>query len=132
MYRYSICDPLKPEPIEMGAINKDEIIEILNSVPWVELLNSMDNVDKDDIHFSPSIEFENQTNRHGITISMIDESEYYVFYKRPKLVSKFFGLTKYMDENYISDRTRQTIENSKQAVIALINDDFVTLERKWG
>jgi hypothetical protein len=132
MFRYSICDPLKPEPVEMGTIEKDEIIDILNNFPWLELLKSMVGASEDDIYFSPSIEFENQTNRHGIAISMVDESEYYIFYKRPKQVSKFFGLTKYIDDNYLSDRMNQSLEDGKQALIALINDDLDTLERKWG
>lgn len=95
----------------------------------------MKGVDESRIHFSPSLEIENTSNRHAITISNIGgepEHEIYIFYKRPKLVSKFFGLMKYQDENFLSDRTGQTLRDSREAVVAFINEDWKTLEERWG
>ena len=60
MFRYSICDPLKSEPIEMGEIEKGKILDIVDRFPWTDLLDKMKGVDQSDIHFSPSIEFENK------------------------------------------------------------------------
>ena len=34
MFKYSICDPLKKEPIEMGSIEKDKILDVLDKFPW--------------------------------------------------------------------------------------------------
>ncbi len=132
MFRYSICDPFVQEPIEMGDTEKEKIPEILASFPWKDMLDKIDNAGDREIHFSPSIEFENKTNRHGLSISIIDESEFYIFYKRPKLVSRFFGLKKIMDEDYVTDKTGQTLSDVADAVTALINNDVATLESRWG
>lgn len=132
MFRYSICDPLKKEPIEMGAIERGKILDILERFPWTELLAKMDGANENDIHFSPSLEFENKQTRHGLTISIVNTSEYHIFYKRPKVVTRFFGLMKSMDDNFLSDSTGQTIQDVKDAVTALISDDMETLQKRWG
>lgn len=119
----------------MGDIEKEKIIDILDRFPWTDLLDKMKGAKESEIHFSPSIEFENKTNRHGICISIIgDDSghEFYIFYKRPKMISRFFGLMKTIDDNYLSDRTGQTDSDVKEAVTALVNGDLTTLEKKWG
>ena len=135
MFRYSICDPLKPEPIEMGDIEKGKILDVFDRIPWTDLLAKMKGAKESDIHFSPSVEFENKATRHGLSISIVEgerENEFYIFYKRPKMVAKFFGLSKTMDDNYLSDRTGQTIKDAREAVSALINDDMAALDKRWG
>ena len=132
MFRYSICDPLKKEPIEMGEIERGKILDIVERFPWTDLLNKMDGANENDIHFSPSLEIENTTTRHGLAISIVDTSEFYIFYKRPKKVTRLLGLIKSVDNNFLSDRTGQTIQDVKDAVSALISDDMTTLERRWG
>lgn len=135
MFTYSICDPLKKDPIEMGEIEKDKILDILDRFPWTELLDKVKNADDRDVHFSPSVEFENKRNQHGLSISIVEGengNEFYIFYKRPKLVTKFFGLVKSMDNSFISDRTGQTSEDVREAVTALISGDLTTLEKRWG
>jgi len=135
MFRYSICDPLKKEPIEMGDIDKGKILDILDRFPWTDLLDKMNGARESDIHFSPSLEFENKTNRHGLSISIVEGekgNEFYIFYKRPKTISKLFGLVKNLDDNFLSDRTGQTNNDVRDAVIALINDDITVLKKRWG
>jgi hypothetical protein len=134
MFRYSICDPLKNGPIEMGEVEKAKILDIVDRFPWTELLDKMNGVKKSDIHFSPSVEFENKANRHGLSISIVEEkgNEFYIFFKRPKMTTKLFGLIKIMDDNFTSDRTGQTSNDVKEALTALINDDLTTLEKRWG
>jgi hypothetical protein len=135
MFRYSICDPLKNEPIEMGEIEKEKILDILDRFPWADLLAKMKGAEERDIHFSPSVEFENKANRHGLTISIVGdekENEFYIFFRRPKMVTKLFGVIKNLDDNFTSDRTGQTSTDVRDAVTALINDDLTTLEKRWG
>ncbi|SHG63932.1 hypothetical protein SAMN04488109_1189 [Chryseolinea serpens] len=135
IFRYSICDPLKKDPIEMGAIGKEEILDILDRFPWTDLLDKMNGANESDIHFSPSLEFENASTRHGLSISVVEEGEgyeFYIFYKRPKMVTRLFGLVKNMDDNFLSDRTGQTTEDVRDAVTALITNDMETLESRWG
>jgi hypothetical protein len=135
MFRYSICDPLRKDPIEMGDIAKEKILDILEKFPWLDLLAKMNSVDANQLHYSPSLEFENKLNKHGLSISIIENDnghEYYIFYKRPKLVRKFFGLINEMNSDYLSERTGQSKRDVQEAVTALINNDLATLENRWG
>jgi hypothetical protein len=135
MFRYSICDPLKKEPIEMGEIDMGKIMDVLDKFPWAELLAKMEGVKDEEIYFSPAIEFENKDNHHGVTISIVEDgkgTEFDIFFRRPKMVSKLFGLRKYMDNTFITDRTGQTVNDVREAVKALINEDIATLESRWG
>jgi len=135
MFKYSICDPLVKDPIEMGEIEKEKISDILDRFPWNDLLDKNNHANERNIYFSPSIEFENKDTRHGLAISIVEGengSEFYIFYKRPKLVTKLFGLVKNIHDNYTSDRTGQTIHDVKDAVNALVAGDTAILERKWG
>ena len=119
----------------MGDIDKAKILDILDRFPWTDLLDKMNGAKESDIHFSPSLEFENKASRHGLSISIIDDekgNEFYIFYKRPKMVTKLFGLVKNLDENFLSDRTGQTSNDVRDAVTALINDDLTVLEKRWG
>lgn len=119
----------------MGEIDKSKILDVLERFPWNDLIDKMNNAVDQEIHFSPSLEFENTTNRHGLSISIIDEdnaNEFYIFYKRPKLIKKLFGLIRNMDDNYLSDRPGQTISDVRDAVNALIANDLPTLEKRWA
>ena len=135
MFRYSICDPLKKDPIEMGDIRKEEVLDVVDRFPWTDLLDKMNGAPESDIHFSPSLEFENASTRHGLSISIVEEekgNEFCIFYKRPKTVTRLFGLMKTLDDNFTSDRFGQTREDVRDAVIALLANDVETLERRWG
>ena len=132
MFRYSICDPFEKEPIEMGEIEKNEITDVLDRVPWTNLIEKIHEAGDSNVHFSPSIEFENKSNMHGLTISIVADGDFYIFYKRPKLVSKLFGIIKVKNDHFTTEKTGQSIKDVKEAVTALINDDLLTLERRWG
>lgn len=133
MFRCSICDPLKKDIIELGEIPGEKALDILDQFPWGEMTKKMKGLKAEEIHWAPSIEFENKESRYGVTISIVDEgNEFYIFFRRPKRVRKFFSLTEKLDENFTSDRTGQTISDAREAVIALLNGDELTLERRWG
>ena len=133
MFRCSICDPLKKDPIEIGEIEKEKALDIFDKFPWTEMVNKMKGIKPTEINWAPSIELENTKNRHGLNISIVDDgSEYYIFFKRPKPVTKFFGLFRKVDENFTSERTGQTIADAREAVKALLEGEIETLETKWG
>ena len=133
MIRCSICDPLKKEPIEIGEIEREKALDVFDKFPWNEMIDKMKGVKPTEINWAPSIEFENKENQHGINISIVDDgTEFYIFFKRPKLVDRFFGLSRKVNENFTSDRTGQTIADAREAVKALIEDDIATLEMRWG
>ncbi|MEL7146647.1 MAG: hypothetical protein AAFO69_09790 [Bacteroidota bacterium] len=129
-FRASFCDPFQPEVLEMGNIEKDKIMETFEKIPWKELLNKMDAADQNDIHYSPSLEIENEDNKNGLSVSAVDQEEWYIFFKRPKMVKKFFGLVEKMDHSYLSEVTGQTIDDVRTCLEALIENDLTFLEQK--
>lgn len=129
-FRASFCDPFKPDIIEMGDIEKDKIMETFEKIPWNKLLDEMKTKKESEIHYSPSLEIENKDNKNGLSVSAVDGKEWYIFFKRPKMVKKFFGLTVKMNNDYLTDITGQTENDVKECLIALINNDLEFLERK--
>lgn len=129
-FRASFCDPFKPDIIEIGGIEKDKIMQHFESIPWTQFLERMKNANENVIYYSPSLEIENKTNKNGLSVSAIDETEWYIFFKRPKLVKKFFGLSEKMNDNYLTDITGQNIDDVRKCLTALINNDLKYLEDK--
>ncbi|KAB1154291.1 hypothetical protein F7018_14840 [Tenacibaculum aiptasiae] len=90
----------------------------------------METANQNDIHYSPSLEIENRDNKNGLTVSAVDGKEWYIFFKRPKIVKKFFGLREKMDNHYLTDVTGQTIDDVRTCLGALIKNDLNFLEQK--
>jgi len=129
-FRASFCDPLKPDIIEIGAVERDKIMELFDTIRWADHLAKMETAKENEIYFSLSLEIENKDNRHGIVVSAIDGREWYVFYKRPKRVKVFFGLFERMNENYLSEIHGQTENDVRLCLEAIINNDLQFLENK--
>ena len=129
-FRASFCDPFKRDIIEIGSIDKGKIIETFEKIPWDELLQKMKSANEKDIYYSPSLEIENTGNKNGVTVSAIDGTEWYIFFKRPKLRKKFFGLMKEMDNDYMTDVTGQTETDVRDCLTALIENNLQFLEDK--
>lgn len=129
-FRASFCDPFKPDIIEIGYISKNEIMETFDKIPWKEYLAKMKIAKQSEIHYSPSLEIENKDNRNGLSVSSVDVTEWYIFYKRPKLVKRFFGLFEKMDNNYLTDIQGQTESDVRKCLEALIKNDLKFLEEK--
>lgn len=133
-FRYSICEPLNPEIIEKGQIDQKQIVKTFQEFPWGKYLADSANAKENEIYYAPSLEFENTSNKNGLTASAVGDPgnfEFYLFYKRPKMESKLFGLIKKLDENYISDVTGQTEKDVIECLNALIRDDVSFLENKF-
>lgn len=129
-FRASFCDPFKADIIEIGSIEKDKIMEKFNQIPWTEYLAKMKTAKESEIHYSPSLEIENKDNKNGLSVSAVDGTEWYIFYKRPKLVKRFFGLVEKMDDNYLTDVQGQTEKDVIDCLDALIRNDLQFLENK--
>lgn len=127
--RASFCDPFKPDVIELGTIEPDKVMETFEKVPWNQYLERMARVDDSEIYFSPSLEIENQ-NKHGIVASAIAPDVWYIFYKRPKVVKKFFGLTEKLDNDYMTEIHDQSTEDVKACFDALLKNDLNYLDEK--
>ena len=105
-------------------------MEHFESIPWNEYLEKMKTAKDSDLYYSPSLEIENKENKNGLSVSAVDGKEWYIFFKRPKMVKKFFGLSEKMDNNYLTDITGQTIDDVRKCLKALINNDLKYLEEK--
>lgn len=95
----------------------------------------MKGVEESAIHYAPTLEIENKANANLLSITYREEekgNEFYIFYTRPKTTTRFFGLIKDTDDHFYSERTGQTMSEVKDAVKALIADDLLTLEKRWG
>lgn len=128
--RASFCDPFKPDIIDLGNIEADKIMDTFNNIPWAEYLTKIDIASDSEIYYSPSLEIENIENRNGLSLSAVDDTEWYIFFKRPKIVKSFFGLSKKMDENYTTEIHGQSIIDVKECLKAFIKNDLDFLENK--
>jgi len=134
-FRASFCDPFKPNIIELGTIQKDDIIEKFESISWIDFLQKMESAKEGEIYYSPSLEIQNSDTKHGLAISAVgepDNYEFYIFYKRPKNVKSFFGLKEKLNERYMTDKTGQTKQDVLDCLKALIRNDTEYLASKIG
>ena len=132
-FKLSFCDPFKPDIIELGDISAEKIIESFEKINWADYLLRMENVNQSEIYYSPSFEIENKENKNGLSISAVgspENFEYYIFYKRPKMRKRFFGLMNTMDENYLSDITGQTKKDALDCLNAMKNNNLDFLDNK--
>ncbi len=131
-FRYSICKPTNPNIIEKGKIDSREIMNIFHNFPWKKHL---DNAEKsDNIYYSPSLEFENISNKNGLAISAVgnpENFEFYVFFKRPKMKKTWFGLSEKMDNNYTSELLNLTKNTTIEILQALTDNRLNFLEQKF-
>ncbi len=132
-FRHSFCDPFKPDAVELGDVESIEIISRFEQIPWNEIISTMGKAKKSDIHYSPSLEFEDKNTKHAVSISGVGSTnleEFYVFYKRPKKVKKLFGLIESNDPEYLTDVTGQTKKDVIDILNALINGKYDFLDSK--
>ena len=131
-FRGSFCHPLHKKVIDLGDIPVNKIIETFQKTDWKNYLE-MCEADPDHVEYSPSLEIENKDNKNGITLSAVGDPnnfEFYIFYQRPKEVKRFFGLSKSIDEKYMTDITGQNEQDALSCLNALIAGNLDFLEEK--
>lgn len=131
-FRYSICEPINPKIIEKGTIDPSEIVNTFENFSWKSHLEDMKNAKN--VYHSPSLEFENSSNKNALSISAVgepDNYEFYVFFKRAKIQKTWFGLSEKLNNNFISELRDQNKEETTEILKALVNSDLVFLERKF-
>jgi hypothetical protein len=128
-FRASFCDPFNPNIIELGEIPIEKIIEKFESIHWNDILTKMKSVKPNEIFYSPSLEIENIDNKNGVTVSAINEKEWYIFFKRPKK-TKLLGLFEKLNKNYLTEVHGQTTNDVKECIYALINENLDYLEAR--
>ncbi|TDO82892.1 hypothetical protein EV143_102153 [Flavobacterium chryseum] len=128
-FRYSICEPTNPKIIEKGKIDSSEIMQIFQNFPWKTFLEETEN-----IYYSPSLEFENLSNKNGLSISAVgnpEKFEFYVFFKRSKMQKNWFGLIEKLNNNYTSELLDQSKEKTIELLKAFVDNNLSLLERKF-
>ena len=132
-FRASFCDPFRPNVIELGRIDKSAVFDKFESYAWDDMINKMKTAKESEIYYSPSFELENIENKNGLTASAINGKEWYLFFKRPTKLKKWkwFKSVEYIDEDYMSDLTGQSIEDVKECMQALLDDNLEYLESKF-
>jgi len=134
-FRASFCDPLEPDIIELGRIDKDSIIEKFESINWADYLQKISGLKMEEIYWSPSLEIENKDTKHGLVFSAVGDPnnyEFYIFYKRPKKIKSFFGLKETTRDDYMTDKTGQTKQDALDCLNALLRNDTDYLANKIG
>lgn len=101
--------------------------------PWMEKLKILSSLPEEKICFSPSLEFEDTVTRQGVIFSFVGDdagTEFYIFYKRDKMVSIFWGLSKRLVRGKVSDITGQRFEDAQAFLEAFLRNDTAYMEEK--
>ncbi len=133
-FKTSYCDPFQPDVIELGFIEKDQIIENFEKMPWAEYLRKWE-ADEDNAYWGPSLDFENIDNNQVLSISVggnPNKFEFLIFYFRPKKVRRLFGLIERNEDKYMSEKQSLTKQDVIDCLQALIRNDTEYLENKIG
>ncbi len=137
MFKYTICEPLNPKIVDKGNVTESEFQAVLQNFPWHDMLKKMNAAEESTVYYSPSLELVDVKSNHSLAISIVggdSDSEFYIFYKRPKTVTrkKWFKTVEEFDPEYLSDRTGQSIHDVEEAFNALLSGNFGLLETRWG
>jgi hypothetical protein len=134
-FRASFCSPFAPDITELTLSDIPAIISFFEHIPWTELLKQMAEADQAKIYYSPSFEVENKINKNSISISVVgepDKHEFYLFYKRPKIVKRFLGLSESLVEDYITEIHSQRYQDAADSLHALLSNNLAYLAIKIG
>ena len=133
-FRHTICDPLQPNILKVGKVKRSRLVELFEAHPWeVELAKTL-GVSEEEVHYAPSIEFENVVTNRGMVVSAVgepDDHRFHVFYKRPKERRLLFGLIKQIDREYTTELQDRSREETKVLLQALVERNWILLEEKF-
>ncbi len=119
-YTYSICHIDKPEiEYRSKTIDKNQVLNIVNSYPWSEELNRMKEIDEEKICYSPSLDFKNIDDNHSFCLTGVGDPLNYTFsvwYNRPIKKKVFFGLMGEKEKLVVIDKHFE-----KEKAIELLN-----------
>jgi hypothetical protein len=83
-YSWNICEPLNPKVVEKGEIESSKIIDTFKNFPWQKYLAEMNDAADADVHYSPSICFENVEKGTLLSFSASDMNAFLIFHEAPK------------------------------------------------
>ncbi|MBI3885064.1 MAG: hypothetical protein HY302_04965 [Opitutae bacterium] len=123
MFKFSICDPLIKEAINKGAIPKEGVLPAFRDFSWGEMLAKMRTAKESDIHFSPSIRFENTIDGHVFEISIVEDKKETVFYL-------FYGES--VDDSASSELLDQTASSTTDILAEFVAGDYERVQERFN
>lgn len=129
-FRASVYNPDKTEITEFHSIEKKAIFELFENTTWSIIPTNLNSLKLDPIYVSTSLEIENKHHKTGILIIATSDTEWQIYFKRPKIVKIRWGLSHKMDSEFLNDIIGQTTNDVLTCIEALLNEDFLFLEAK--
>lgn len=133
-FRLSFCDPFILDIIQLGVFSKEQALKKFAETDWDTYLTKMEGAKEGDIHYSPSLYFENTENKAGVEVSAVGKTGdnlFYIFYLAPVIKKKILGIT-YNSQGGDFDLQDQTKAQTLSAVTALLNEDYAALNTQFG
>ena len=134
MYTLIELDPLCPDPIEKGHVRSADLVATFTAYPWASQVQKQLNANESKICFSPSLEF-TAPNGQSLCFSAVPNKgsfAFYAFYKRPKTIRSWFGLSTKCDPNFSSDLLDLSLEQSAKLIQHFGDQNYDQLERQFG
>jgi hypothetical protein len=107
-FKYSICHPDKENiKYKNSPISENDVLEIAKNYPWIEKLKISNSLKREDIYYSPSLDFVCLENGKSFCLTAgYDKNGYLEFslwYLRPKKVKVLFGLFGEKEKMVVND-----------------------------
>lgn len=125
-------DPYDPNIQKLGNFHRDEVLKQFEKYDWNDYLVKMDSPHSPKTYYSPSFQIYEPNSKYGLTVSLIEDKCWYVFFMRPKLVKRFFGLSEKMKEKYITDIRDKSEKEVREYMNAFINGQFSYIRHLFG
>lgn len=133
IYKLSICHP-DNENIEnlTKTFSSNEAQTFFNKYPWKEQLELLDNMNQEDVIYSPSIRFTNTTN--NISLEMTAELNegnisFSLWFERPVMTKILFGLFGKKEKMKLTEKYGFDHASSKKHLEDFLNQKYNDLER---
>lgn len=113
--------------MEMGDFDGEQVMQIFDKIPWDEYLEQIEAMEDPEYHYAPSLEVINNKTQCGLEVSPIDETEWHIFYRRPKMAQEKRVDAK-LENDHLTEILGQTEADVRACLSALICDDLAYLE----
>lgn len=134
-YKYSICHPNKyeieyPEQI----LSSEQVREKAITYPWKSELQKMKMMKSSEIHYNPSLDFNNLKDNYSFCLTVEGEPEDYsfsVWYNRPILKKVLFGWLGEKEKFEVIDKWF-TREDSFKLLDQFLAKDYQFIEKEMN
>ncbi|ALI99986.1 hypothetical protein [Rufibacter tibetensis] len=131
IFHYFFSSPIQAKDIDLGTIEGEKILPLFQAYPWRDWLQRMKEMEQGEIHFSPTLNFENKHSHQKMLVSALENGQeimFYVFYQRPKTVKRLLGLWHKHKNDYTTELLDKSPEQTAQLLEAFVNGNYDFLE----